>query len=144
MRTAFTDGACRGGNPGFTSCAWVLYEGDAEVACDSKYLGPARHSNNFAEYQALVMLLTHLYRSSIRNVIIYSDSELVVKQTLGSWQINQPDLKVLAAKCYGLLVQGCHMLKHCKGHAGNLGNERADELCNEALDLNKEDYAGKS
>ena len=124
------------------SCAWVLYEGDAEVACDSKYLGPARHSNNFAEYQALVMLLTHLYRSSIRNVIIYSDSELVVNQTLGSWQINQPDLKVLATKCYGLLVQGCHMLKHCKGHAGNLGNERADELCNEVLDLNKEDYNG--
>ncbi len=141
MREAFTDGACRGGNPGFTSCAWVLYEGDAEVACDSKYLGPARHSNNYAEYQALIMLLTHLYRSSIRNVLIHSDAALVVNQTLGKWEINQPELRGYAARCYGLLTHGCHVLKHIKGHSGIQGNERADQLCNQVLDEHMEEFS---
>ena len=142
MLTAYTDGACRGGNPGFTSCAWVMYDSkvpDQEFS-GSKYLGPERHTNNFAEYQGLILLLEHLYRSDIRNVIIHCDSELVINQTLGNWQINQPDLKVLAVKCYGLLTQGCHVLKHIKGHDGNKGNERADALCNAALDIHKEEY----
>ena len=140
MIRAYTDGACRGGNPGFTSCAWVIYIGEDEVTFGGSYLGPERHTNNFAEYMGLIGLLEHLYTNNIRNVMIYSDSELVVNQTLGKWDINQPDLKVLATKCYGLLVQGCHVLKHIKGHDGNLGNERADALCNAILDMHKEEY----
>ena len=139
MITAFCDGACRVSNPGITACAWVIYDGDREVS-QAKYLGPELHSNNFAEYQGLALLLEYLYMHSIRNVIIYSDSELVVQQTLGNWEVKQPDLKVLATKCYGLLVQGCHVLKHIKGHEGNKGNERADELCNAVLDIHKEEY----
>ena len=146
MITAYTDGACRGGNPGFTSCAWVLYENSTdgvrsvEVAHDSKYLGPERHTNNFAEYMGLVLLLEYLYTHNFRNVVIYSDSELVVNQVNQSWQINNEDLRKMSAKAYGLLLQGCHVLKHIKGHDGNVGNERADELCNAVLDTHKEDY----
>lgn len=140
--TAYTDGACRGGNPGFTSCAWVMYdsaEPGQEVA-EAKYLGPDRHTNNYAEYQGLIMLLEFLYKAKLRNVFIYSDSELVVNQTLGHWDINKDDLKKYAAKCYGLLVQGCHVLQHVKGHDGSVGNERADELCNLMLEAHKGDY----
>ena len=138
--TAYTDGACRISNPGLCSCAWVLYVNGVEDSYGSRYLGPAFHTNNYAEYQGLITLLEILYANSFRNVIIHCDSELVVNQTLGKWEINQSDLKVLATKCYGLLVQGCHVLKHIKGHAGNKGNERADELCNEHLDLEMEAY----
>ena len=111
-----------------------------ELASGAKYLGPERHSNNYAEYKGLLELLQELYNRNWRNVFIYTDSELVLNQTLGNWKINQPDLKVLAASCYGLLVQGCHVLKHCDGHSGVLGNERADQLCNQVLDEHKEDY----
>ena len=139
---AYTDGACRGGNPGFTSCAWVLYDSDkpGQEVTGGRYLGPERRTNNYAEYQSLILLLEWLYTQKIRNVIIHSDSELVVNQTLGKWEVKQPDLKVLATKCYGLLVQGCHVLKHIKGHDGNKGNVRADEICNAVLDLHKEEY----
>jgi ribonuclease HI len=106
----------------------------------SKYLGPERHTNNYAEYQGLILLLEYLYRNSIRNVIIYSDSELVVNQVNGNWVINKEDLKGFAAKCYGLLVQGCHVLKHIKGHDGDKGNERADALCNAVLDIHAEEF----
>ena len=141
MLTAYTDGACRISNPGLCSCAWVLYNGkDEHLHSESHYLGPEFHTNNFAEYMGLIRLLEWLYAHSIRNVIIYCDSELVVSQVNQKWVVNQPDLKVLATKCYGLLVQGCHVLQHIKGHDGNKGNERADELCNAILDAHKEEY----
>jgi ribonuclease HI len=140
MITAYTDGACRVSNPGLCSCAFVLYGLPGGEVSQAKYLGPELRSNNYAEYQGLVLLLEWLYAHSVRNVIIHCDSQLVVNQTLSKWEINQPDLKVLAAKCYGLLVQGCHVLKHIKGHDGNKGNERADELCNAVLDVHKEEY----
>jgi probable phosphoglycerate mutase len=142
MITAFCDGACRVSNPGITACAWVLYDSalPTHELSEAKYLGPELRTNNFAEYQGLILLLEFLYTRSIRNVVIYTDSELVVNQTLGKWEVKQPDLKVLATKCYGLLVQGCHVLKHIKGHDGNKGNVRADEICNAVLDLHKEEY----
>lgn len=140
MITAYTDGACRISNPGLCSCAFVLYGLPGGECSQAKYLGPELHTNNFAEYQGLVLLLEWMYKNNIRNGIIYCDSQLVVNQTLGNWTINQPDLKVLATKCYGLLIQGCHVLKHIKGHDGQLGNERADALCNAMLDIHMEEY----
>lgn len=140
MKTAYVDGACRISNPGLCSCAWVYYEDGVEKTYEAKYLGPVFHTNNYAEYQALITLLRWLYTFSVRNVVIHSDSELVVNQTLGKWDINQADLRGYAATCYGLLMQGCHVLKHIKGHDGTKGNERADELCNEVLDQNMEAY----
>lgn len=140
MRTAYTDGACRISNPGLCSCAWVIYENGIEVAHDSHYLGHQFRTNNYAEYMGLLLLLEHLYTNNIRNVIIHCDSELVVNQTMGRWDINKPDLKNFAAKAYGLIMQGCHVLKHVKGHDGTVGNERADELCNEALNEKMEAY----
>jgi ribonuclease HI len=140
VHKAYCDGACRVSNPGICSCAFVIYKDEIEVHTEGKYLGPELLSNNFAEYQGLILLLEFLYTRSIRNVVIYTDSELVVNQTLGKWEVKQPDLKVLATKCYGLLVQGCHVLKHIKGHDGNKGNVRADEICNAVLDLHKEEY----
>ena len=140
MRSAYTDGACRISNPGMTSCAWVLYDGDKEVEFESRYLGDQPRTNNFAEYQGLLCLLRFLYPRNIRNVVIHCDSELVVNQTLGKWDINHDDLRRFAAEAYGLVIQGCHVLKHIKGHDGNKGNERADKLCNEILDANMESY----
>jgi probable phosphoglycerate mutase len=140
MKIAFCDGACRGGNPGFTSCAWVLYVDGADVQHRSTYLGNVRRTNNYAEYHGLLSLLEALFVNSVRNVIIYSDSKLVVNQVNQKWEVNSDDLHPLMSKAYGLLVQGCHVLKHCDGHSGIEGNEQADKLCNEVLDIHKEEY----
>jgi ribonuclease HI len=144
MITAYTDGACRISNPGLCSCAWVLYKGEDEGTFDGQYLGPDFHSNNFAEYKGLLNLLEYLYTHSIRNVIIYSDSELVVNQVNQNWQIINDDLRKMATKAYGLLVQGCHVLKHVKGHDECKGNIRADQICNEILDQHMEEYYADS
>jgi ribonuclease HI len=140
MKTAYTDGAVRVSNPGVASCAWVLYDGEVEVKHNAYYLGDGR-TNNYAEYQALIYLLVDLYNNNIRNVIIHSDSELVVNQVNQNWETKTTETKRDAAIAYGLLMKGCHVLKHVKGHDGNKGNERADELCNQCLDAHKEEYA---
>lgn len=142
MITAYTDGACRISNPGLCSCAWVLYTGEDEGTFDGQYLGPDFHTNNFAEYMGLLNLLEYLYTNNIINVIIHSDSELVVNQVNQVWQINQEDLRKMATKAYGLLVAGGHVLKHVKGHDECLGNIRADQICNEVLDQHMEEYNG--
>ena len=139
MITAYVDGACRVSNPGICSCAFVIYGLPGGESSIGKYLGPELHTNNYAEYQGLLLLLEWLYVNSIRNVIIHSDSKLVVNQTLHNWECNG-DLKPLMSKAYGLLVQGCHILKHVKGHDENKGNERADAICNAVLDIHKEEY----
>ena len=141
-KTAYVDGACRVSNPGVCSCAWVLYDSSwiaPQDKSNSYYLGPELHTNNYAEYMGLIKLLEYLYMDNIRNVVIHSDSKLVVNQTLHNWECNG-DLRPLMSKAYGLLVQGCHVLKHVKGHADTPGNNRADELCNAMLDIHKEEY----
>lgn len=128
----YCDGACRGGNPGGASCAYVLYDGDKELWSIGRYLGT--QTNNYAEYQGLLGLLFALTYLDIRNVWIYSDSKLVVNQVSQEWKVESPDLKDFASQAYGLLTRGGHKLFFVKGHDGNIGNERADELCNATLD----------
>jgi ribonuclease HI len=134
----YVDGACRKGNPGVCSCAWVLYKDGLECARAGYFLGPELHTNNFSEYQALIFALEYLHTSNIRNVMIYSDSWIVVAQVNQACATYEK-LKPLMTKAYGLLTQGCHVLKQVKGHAGVEGNEEADRLCNSVLDAQETD-----
>jgi ribonuclease HI len=127
---AYTDGACRSGQ---CSCAWVL-RGPNIATHDAYFLGPTPHTNNYAEYAGLLMLLDYLYCRNLRNVIIHSDSQLVVRQVNQVYETHDDELRPLMHKAYGLLTMGCHVLKHVKGHDGNPGNEEADRLCNLVLD----------
>lgn len=140
MLKAYTDGACRISNPGLCSCAWVLYGTLDGERSAGHYLGPELHTNNYAEYMGLVNLLTYLYTSGIRNVFIYCDSKLVVNQVNQAWEINDLDLRKMATQAYGLLKQAGHTLVHVKGHDGELGNERADQICNQILDEHMEEF----
>ena len=149
-RTAYTDGACRISNPGVCSCAWVLYDNNVEEAFGCQYLGPELHTNNFAEYQGLLGLLRWLYEQYITDVLIHSDSALIVNQVNQVWSAdNKPELKKFMVEAYGLLTAGHHKLVHVRGHGknenstDNARNGRADELCNKVLD-EKGIYAGKN
>ena len=140
MLTAYCDGACRINNPGLCACAWVLYEDGVEKTHEAHYLGPEFHSNNFSEYMGLVSLLEFLYTFNIKGVTIFSDSQLLVNQVNGRWDIKAYNIRTMATKCCGLLLKGSHVLMHVKGHDLNEGNERADQLCNLCLDEHMEEY----
>ena len=132
---AFCDGACRVSNPGETSCAFVVFEGEKLIAWESRYLGPELHSNNHAEYQGLLSLLRWAAVNKIYNLNIYCDSQLVVNQVNDVWDVNSAELMPLWRIAYALKVRGRHTLTHIKGHAGNEGNELADWFCNKILDM---------
>lgn len=131
-RTAYTDGACRKTNPGQCSAAWALYVGGVLTEQDAWPLD-GLHTNNEAEYAALIGLLVSLKQNSIMEVTIHSDSALVVNQVRGVWQAREHLIKLKDA-CQDLMFAMGHKLVLIKGHAGIEGNELCDRLCNEVLD----------
>lgn len=140
---AFTDGACRQSNPGLAASSWVLYDGIGlqwKELHNSAVVHSGLNTNNYAEYQGLLMLLHYLDNmTKFTGVTIYSDSQLVVKQVNREWG-SKPPLASYADTAYTLLLRGGHTLKHMRGHNKDerielhFGNDRADLLCNQVLD----------
>ncbi|XP_063939916.1 uncharacterized protein LOC135148542 [Daucus carota subsp. sativus] len=70
-------------------------------------------TNNQAEYEALLAGLKLVRTLSIRNLIIYSDSQIVVRQTNGEYLAKDPILTRYQAlvKSYLTLIPGCKILQ---------------------------------
>ena len=134
----YTDGACKG-NPGPGGAGARAEFPDRSVEEWTKFLG-RKTTNNKAEYSAIILGLEGILQKSVeysRGVIIYTDSNLAVKQINAEWSVKNAEIRVLKEKVMKLL----HMnnfpagwtVKWVKAHAGISGNERADELANEAI-----------
>ncbi len=135
----YTDGACRG-NPGIGG--W-----GAMLSCNGKvkeiYGGEQETTNNRMEMMAVIQALTTLTKNS--EVTLHSDSKYVL-QGINDWMPNwkkknwktaakKPVKNVDLWKQIDQLAQE-HAIKWVwvKGHSGNAGNERADELANLGID----------
>ena len=88
-------------------------------------------TNNFAEYSGLLGCLDYALKNAIPRLRVVSDSELMVKQIQGKYQVKSPDLKPLyeeakrrIARLDGFEIS--HALRH--------KNKDADRLANEAMD----------
>lgn len=126
------DGAARG-NPGPAAYAVVIERPGHGPIEEAKALGTA--TNNVAEYSALIRALELAIELGVRNVRIYSDSELLVKQMNGEYRVKHPDLQSLYQQAMRLRQQVGHLsLEHIRREQ----NRRADELCNIALDATKQ------
>lgn len=79
----------------------IIYKDDEEIFTFSEYLHNL--TNNEAEYSALIFGLKSLIKLSILNVVIYSDSELVVKQINGNYKVKNARMKKLYNKTRSLL-----------------------------------------
>jgi ribonuclease HI len=62
---------------------------------------------------------------------VRSDSELVVKQVRGEYQVNDPDLRELRVRTLELLSE---FAEPSLSHVPREINERADNLANEAFE----------
>jgi ribonuclease HI len=124
----YTDGAARG-NPGPAAFAYVIERNGAPPIEEKGTLG--RATNNVAEYTALVRVLEHAARLGARRLVIHSDSELLVKQMNGEYQVKSEDLRALfeQAKAMARRFEAVTIRHVRRGQ-----NSRADRLCNEALD----------
>ena len=143
----FSDGGSRG-NPGIAGCGFVLYEFNGVLSAipddidilkksiklidqGSVYIG--KTTNNQAEWQGVVYSLELALDkySGYREVAVYLDSELVVKQVKGIYKVKKPELKPWDEKVKG-------MLKKFDNwdfvHVRREYNKEADVLANEAMD----------
>ncbi|MCF6186161.1 MAG: ribonuclease HI family protein [Desulfobulbaceae bacterium] len=125
----FTDGASRG-NPSPAGAGVVLFDDQGREICTrAKYLG--RCTNNVAEYQALIIGLQAAREIGCRQLAIFLDSELIVRQITGRYKVKNATLKPLFAKVQSLL-QGFD--GYTVAHVPRARNSRADELANRGID----------
>ncbi|MDO8183559.1 MAG: ribonuclease HI family protein [bacterium] len=131
-----TDGGSRG-NPGPAGAGAVLANDKGKTLKEaSKALGVM--PNNEAEYHGLLLGLDlakkTLGKEKIKDLAIEvkMDSELVVSQLNGKYQIKEERLQKLFMKIWNMRVKTFKKIKFT--HIPRTKNKRADELANIAMD----------
>jgi ribonuclease HI len=123
------DGASRG-NPGPSAIGVTLKdESGLLVAEISEAIGHT--TNNQAEYRALIAGLKQCKILGAKEVIVRSDSELMVRQVLGIYRVKKEELKPLHEEVRKLA--GCFSAFKI-GNIPREQNKEADKLANKALD----------
>ena len=85
--TVYIDGLAEPSNPGTGTYAFVMYDGGRRVAEGSGLAG-REVTSNFAEYTALAEALKKLKGLGVEgDVLIRSDSKLLVGQMSGGWKV---------------------------------------------------------
>jgi ribonuclease HI len=133
------DGASRG-NPGPASYAVILRDPEGKIVLKlAKNIG--RETNNVAEYYALLAALDYAAAHGISALRIQSDSELLVRQMQGRYQVKSADLKPLRERAARLARQlGYFQIEHIRREL----NRDADALANLALDRDASVGSGAS
>lgn len=62
-------------------------------------------TNNESEYKTLIVLLGDLKNQNLKNIEIFTDSQLLINQISGNWKINKNSLFGYAAEARILLQQ---------------------------------------
>ena len=132
--TQHSDGGSRG-NPGPAGAGAVIQAPSGEVVARlGRYLG--RTTNNVAEYQGLLLGLRHALAGGAREVQVAADSELMVKQLRGQYQVKAAHLKPLFAEARALLGRFDRVEVV---HVPRAENAAADQMANRAVDERLED-----
>ncbi|MHA1912288.1 MAG: ribonuclease HI family protein [Candidatus Kariarchaeaceae archaeon] len=127
----FFDGASRG-NPGESGAGWLIIKGKEKVE-GADYLG--KKTNNQAEYTALIRGLEEaVKRKWTKEISIKGDSELIMKQLKGEYQVKSERIKPLYKKVVKLLQKFDKW--ECK-HVKREKNKKADRLANKGIDERK-------
>ena len=125
----YTDGACRG-NPGPSGAGWVICTPQGKpVGQGCAYLG--RRTNNEAEYLAAAMGLTAAISLGVDRIVLRADSQLLVRQICGQYQVRNPRIGVLHQQVMQL-VRGLQMF--AAEHVPRAENAAADAQANLGID----------
>jgi ribonuclease HI len=126
---AHCDGGARG-NPGPSGYGALIQNDEGVVLVElSEFLG--MRTNNYAEYSGLLGCLQYALDHNYGRLRVVSDSELMVKQIQGKYQVKSPDLKPLFEEAKRRIAR---LEKFEISHALRHKNKDADRLANEAMD----------
>jgi len=124
-----SDGAARG-NPGPAGAGAVLFDEEGQVLERlGKFLG--RQTNNVAEYHGLLLGLRRAQELGAEELEVVADSELVIRQLSGAYQVKAPALRELHSEALSLLKA---FRKVKLVHVPRAENAEADEMSNRAID----------
>jgi len=128
MFEVYTDGLAEP-NPGLGTYGYVIYRGGERVHSGHGVVG-REVTNNYAEYVCLIKALERLEQHRNEEIVVYSDSKLLVNQMKGRWRFKKGaygekylEAKRLAEKFARLRFEWIPREK----------NTEADELTNIAL-----------
>ena len=126
----YTDGGARN-NPGPAGVGVVIKDGTKKIEL-KKYIG--ERTNNFAEYEAVVLALTEAKKRGLagREIEVRMDSELIQRQLTNEYQVKEETLWPQYMKVHNLLVANLEHIRFV--HIPREENKEADRLVNEAID----------
>ena len=124
---AYIDGGSRG-NPGEAGIG-VYFPGVVRIA---EYLGTG--TNNFAEYSALLAALRFAVFYRCEELKVFADSELVVKQIKGEYQVRNEGIRLF----YDSALRWVKLIPRFSiAHVRREENKEADKLANLAMDTRR-------
>jgi formyltetrahydrofolate-dependent phosphoribosylglycinamide formyltransferase len=127
-----TDGGSRG-NPGPAAAGFVLEDVDGRrLQAKAFFLGET--TNNVAEYTALIKALEAARKLGATQVVVHTDSELMVRQLSGAYKVKSEAIRPLFEHVNELRSQFESCLVR---HVMREKNEDADRLVNQALDARR-------
>jgi formyltetrahydrofolate-dependent phosphoribosylglycinamide formyltransferase len=130
---AHIDGGSRG-NPGPAAAGYTLTD-TAGRRLQAKGLALGRATNNVAEYTGLVKALEAASQIGAEQLLVYSDSELLVRQINGEYKVKSGLLRPLFEQALSLLAS---FKSWQVRHVRRQNNVEADKLVNQALDAGSE------
>ncbi len=127
---AYIDGASRG-NPGPAAAGFTLADSaGTQLQAKAFFLGQA--TNNIAEYTSFVKALEAAKQIGAEQLMVFSDSELLVRQINGQYKVKSEQIRPLFRQAVNLLGE----FKTWKvRHITREKNKEADKLVNQALNL---------
>ena len=124
----FCDGGSRG-NPGHSAAGVVFMSTDGKIIHKyHKYLGI--QTNNYAEYQAVLLALDNINDYKSYNIEFYLDSMLIVKQLNGEYRVKNANLRPI----YQEIINKIAGLNISFEHIYREDNTLADAQVNICLD----------
>ena len=127
---AYVDGGSRR-NPGKAAIAYIITDKeDRVIKTGKRYIGI--RTNNEAEYEALISGLNEALSITQKQILCFSDSNLVINQMNGLWQITKNHLQALWNEAHTIASQ-CEKTHFMHLPRTNSLLVEADRLVNEVL-----------
>jgi ribonuclease HI len=123
------DGAARG-NPGPAGAGAIVVDEEGAVLAEVAE-GLGETTNNVAEYTAVIRGLEEAKRLGAHEVLLRSDSQLLINQLTGRYRVKAPHLQPLHRRVRALLVG---FAKVDLEHVPRERNVDADRLANLGVD----------